>query len=67
MEFEKVVEERRSIRIFRPQRVEKDKIYKLIEMARLCQSAKNRQPWKFMIESLKGNLNNLEGLFVYLG
>lgn len=49
MEFEKVVEDRRSIRKYLPQKIEEDKIYKLLEMARLCQSAKNRQPWKFML------------------
>lgn len=49
MEFEKVVEDRRSIRKFQTRKVEKEKICKLIEMARLCQSAKNRQPWKFLI------------------
>jgi nitroreductase len=49
MEFEKVVEVRRSIRKFQSRKIENEKIYKLIEMARLCQSAKNRQPWKFMI------------------
>lgn len=49
MEFEKVVENRRSIRKYLPKEVEQEKIDKLIEMARLCQSAKNRQPWRFMI------------------
>ena len=49
MEFEKVIEDRRSIRKFQSRKVEDDKIYQIIEMARLCQSAKNRQPWKFMI------------------
>lgn len=49
MDFEKVVKDRRSIRKYLDQEIEKDKIDKLIEMARLCPSAKNRQPWKFMI------------------
>ncbi|ABX42342.1 nitroreductase family protein [Lachnoclostridium phytofermentans] len=49
MEFEDVVQKRRSIRKFSPHCVEKEKIEKLLECARLCQSAKNRQPWKFMI------------------
>ena len=49
MEFEKVVEDRRSIRKYQSQKVEESKIDRLIEMARLCQSAKNRQPWKFLI------------------
>lgn len=49
MQFEDVVKNRRSIRKFEQVAVEKEKIDKLIEAARLCQSAKNRQPWKFMI------------------
>ncbi len=56
MEFEKVVEDRRSIRAYLSKPVEEDKIDKLLEMARLCQSAKNRQPWKFLI--LKGKEKN---------
>ncbi len=56
MELEKVIQDRRSIRKFLPRKIEKNKIYKLIEMARLCQSAKNRQPWKFII--LEGELKN---------
>lgn len=49
MDFEKVVHDRRSIRKFEDTKIEAEKIDKLIEAARLCQSAKNRQPWKFMI------------------
>ena len=49
MEYDKVVQERRSIRKFKKEFVEEEKIEKIIECARLCQSAKNRQPWKFMI------------------
>ncbi|MEL7610536.1 MAG: nitroreductase family protein [Bacillota bacterium] len=53
MDFEKVVNDRRSVRRFENRMVEEEKINKLIEAARLCQSAKNRQPWKFMV--LQGN------------
>lgn len=56
MEFEEVIKERRSIRKFQPRTVEKEKLYHMVEMARLCQSAKNRQPWKFVI--LEGKKKN---------
>lgn len=56
MEFEEVVQARRSIRTYKNQKVEEEKIEKLMEMARLCQSAKNRQPWNFMI--LQGEEKN---------
>lgn len=49
MEFEALVKARRSIRRFENRKVEAEKIAKLIEMARLCQSAKNRQPWRFLV------------------
>ena len=49
MEFEKVIKERKSIRKFTNQQIEDEKLKSIIECARLCQSAKNRQPWSFMI------------------
>lgn len=49
MELEQVIAQRRSIRKFLPRSVEESKIERLIESARLCQSAKNRQPWKWMV------------------
>lgn len=49
MEFTEVIKKRRSVRQFTQNEVEQDKIYQLINYARLCQSAKNRQPWKFMV------------------
>ena len=52
MEFIKVVENRRSIRKYKNKDVSKDLITELINSARLCQSAKNRQPWIFGV--LKG-------------
>lgn len=49
MEFDTVVCNRRSIRKFQKKPVENEKVQALLECARLCQSAKNRQPWKFMV------------------
>lgn len=49
MEFDQVVKNRRSIRMFQQQSVETEKITALLDCARLCQSAKNRQPWRFMV------------------
>ena len=50
MDFEQLIISRRSIRKFICGKELKDKIiYKLLDSARLCQSAKNRQPWLFMI------------------
>ena len=49
MELEEVIQARRSIRKFLAHEVDAEKTERLLECARLCQSAKNRQPWKFMI------------------
>lgn len=49
MELESVIKNRRSIRKFKSDPIEAAKIEQLVECARLCQSAKNRQPWKIMI------------------
>jgi nitroreductase len=47
----KAIKIRRSIRYFREDLVEKDKIKKILEAARLAPSALNRQPWRFLLVS----------------
>lgn len=49
MELDAVIRNRRSIRKYLPQPVEQEKIDAVLEAARLCQSGKNRQPWKFLL------------------
>lgn len=51
MELKEVIEKRRSIRKYLDSPIEEAKILELIESARLCQSAKNIQPWRFLIAS----------------
>lgn len=58
------IEARRSIRKYQPRMVEKDLIEKVIRAARLAPSAKNRQPWKYMVygrEAKKKLLDVMEG------
>ncbi|MCR5806681.1 MAG: nitroreductase family protein [Oscillospiraceae bacterium] len=45
----KEIFERRSIRKYKDIPVEKEKILKILEAARNAPSAKNRQPWKFIV------------------
>ena len=40
---------RRSIRAYEERPVEREKIEKLLECARLAPSAKNRQEWRFIV------------------
>lgn len=56
MELNKVIKSRRSIRKYKNIEISNDIIEDLIESARLAPSAKNRQPWEFMI--VKGKVKN---------
>lgn len=56
MELKEAIKKRRSIRKFKNTKVPSEKIRDLINCARLAPSAKNRQPWKFLI--IKGEVKN---------
>ena len=43
------IEKRRTIRKFKPDSVEKDKLERILEAGRLAPSAKNRQEWRFIV------------------
>lgn len=49
-----LIKSRRSIRKYKEKPVEKEKIEKIMEAARWAPSAKNSQPWKFIIMKTKG-------------
>lgn len=49
MELKELITNRRSIRSYRNNEIPKELIEDLIDCARLAPSAKNRQPWKFLI------------------
>lgn len=44
-----VIEERRSIRRYKSKSVSRKEIEQLVEVAALAPSAKNRQPWKYIV------------------
>ena len=55
MEFTKVINERFSTRSFSDKKVEKEKLAKILEAARLAPTAKNQQTFKiYVVESSKG-------------
>lgn len=56
MELKEVIKNRRSIRKYKCEEVQNEVIQDLIECARLAPSAKNRQPWEFLI--VKNNAKN---------
>ncbi|MFH0748650.1 MAG: nitroreductase family protein [Candidatus Bathyarchaeota archaeon] len=49
MSFRKVLEERRSIRKYKPDPIPDELITEILESARIAPSSSNRQPWHFIV------------------
>ena len=49
MNFDEIVDNRRSARLFADDEVSKEQLLSIISSGRLAPSARNRQPWKFYI------------------
>ncbi len=49
MELTRAIQERRSIRAFKPDPIPKEKIEEVLKLAHLAPSAINLQPWEFII------------------
>jgi len=49
MDLFRVIENRRSIRRFKPEPVARDYLNKILEAGRLAPSGGNRQPWYFIV------------------
>ena len=61
----KLMKERRSIRAFKDEMISDEAIGKLLEAARWCQSASNKQPWRFIIIKNKDMINKLSKIAIY--
>ncbi|HEX9262373.1 MAG TPA: nitroreductase family protein, partial [Candidatus Bathyarchaeia archaeon] len=59
MDFFEVVRNRRSIRKYQEKSVEKEKLERILEAARLAPSAMNRQPYQIFIVSNKEILSKI--------
>jgi nitroreductase len=59
MDAFKAIESRRSIRKYKPEKISKETIEKLINAARFAPSAINIQPWEFIAITNKETLNKL--------
>lgn len=59
MDVFEAVKTRRSIRKYADKPVEKDKLLKILEAARLSPSASNNQPWHFVVISDKAIVESL--------
>jgi len=61
MDISEVLKQRKSIRKYQDKPVEKDKILKCLEAARIAPSACNSQPWHFVVldnQEIKNNFAN---------
>lgn len=56
LESLKIINERRAVRRYKDQTVEKDLINKILDAGRMAPSAMNKQPWKFYILTNKENI-----------
>jgi nitroreductase len=61
----KLMKERRSIRAFKDEMISDETIQNLLEAARWCQSASNKQPWRFIIIKNKDLITKLTKLATY--
>lgn len=59
MEFLKAVGSRRSIRKYRPEGIGKEDLDKIVEAARLAPSAKNIQPYRFILVDDRETMSRL--------
>lgn len=62
MNLNEIINNRQSCRDYKDIPVEKEKIMKCIENARLCPSACNSQPWKFIVVDERETARNLAKL-----
>jgi nitroreductase len=60
LDFFEVIKNRRSIRKYQDKNVEKEKLQKILEAARLAPSAMNRQPYQLFVVTNKDILSKIE-------
>jgi len=63
MEFSKLIEERYSVRAYKPDPVEDDKLQKVLQAARLAPTAANRQPFQLLVIHTQGREEGLKRVY----
>lgn len=63
MEIDKLINSRFSVRSFTDQKVERDTILKILEVARMAPSAVNFQPWHFIVITEPVNLADFQEVY----
>lgn len=64
MEILTTIKQRRSIRKFKDISISKKHINEILNCGRLAPSAKNRQPWKFLVITNKSKINDIANLMI---
>ncbi len=63
MEFSELIERRYSVRAYKPDPVEDDKLEQVLQAARLAPTAANRQPFQFIVIHTRGREAELKRIY----
>jgi len=63
MEFNEVINKRHSVRAFKPDKVEDEKLQQVLNAARLAPTAVNRQPFQFIVMHTTGREAELKRIY----
>jgi nitroreductase len=63
MEFTELIRRRYSVRAYKPDPVEEDKLGQVLEAARLAPTADNRQPFQFLVIHTRGREEELRRVY----
>lgn len=63
MDFFELVEKRYSVRAYKPDQVEREKLERVLEAARLAPTAANRQPFRIIVVATEGRKEGLRRVY----
>ena len=63
MDFQDLIRKRYSVRAYRPDPVEDEKLSRILEAARLAPTAANRQPFRILVIATKGREEELRRVY----
>jgi nitroreductase len=63
MEFSQLIETRYSVRAYKPDPVEEEKLHQVLEAARLAPTANNQQPFQLILIHTKGREKELRRIY----
>lgn len=58
----KIIRKRRSIRVFQEKSINQENLERIVDAARFAPTARNVQPWEFVVIADRGRLRELAGL-----